>query len=438
MKVPILLLLAYFLTSIHPNNIAECSISIVKRLLYLENPDFRRPLSIPLATETPPIEYTDSATQYPNKSLSIVNIPIEMITRYAMSNNQISKNAMLYPLKQIQPRWLLSIDGGGVRSIMQLQIIAAIEKATKKSIVELFDGIAGTSTGGIIACLLTLPDPKNPGKPKYSAQDLLDIFTARKSEFFKSKWQSCFGLFGTRYKTTALKKLLIDLFGDNLFSERLLPTVIATHNLITNEEKLISSNNYEDFFTWSIALATSAAPTYFKPQKISPIGAASSHRGYVLSGGSTCMHNPTMAGVALMHDIYNVDSDNLNILSIGSGNHGITKLNTKLQSGGILTWGFNIVNTCIAGKASSTDKLAEFYCKGHYHRLNPILDQSNMKFDNTSEENHDALFAAAHQCIKDNLHEINRIITLLTNSFDIKNKKFVSTRKDITENTYYY
>ena len=357
-------------------------------------------------------------------SLSIVDIPTEMVVNRSTSQCKLSKVAELSAnllLEQAQIRWLLSLDGGGVSGIMQLQIIAEIEKITKKSVVELFDGIAGTSTGGIIACLLTMPNPKNPNMPLYSAQDLLDIFTARREEFFQSKWQSCHGLFKTRYKTTSLKNLLKSLLGNNQFSERLLPTVVVTHNLITNEERLISSNDSEDFFSWSVALATSAAPTYFKPQRIFPVGAHPSHRGYVLSGGATCMNNPTMAGIALMHGAYKVDPDNLNVLSLGSGTSGITRLNPSLQNGGIFSWGMNIASTCIAGQASSTNKLAELYCKDRYHRLNPIIDQENMKFDDISESNQDVLFAAAQQCIKENQTEINEIITLLTNSLDLKN-----------------
>ena len=75
-----------------------------------------------------------------------------------------------------------------------------------KSIIGLFDCVSGTSVFGIIACVLTMPDPLNPEKPKYTAQDLLDIFCARKTDFFKSKWQSFGGLFGTRYKTKSLQK----------------------------------------------------------------------------------------------------------------------------------------------------------------------------------------------------------------------------------------
>lgn len=356
------------------------------------------------------------------RGLSISGIPTRLQSKRLSENSSGSFDMQGYA-DQPQPRWLLSLDGGGIRGLMQLQIIAEIERLTKKSIIELFDGISGTSVGGIIACVLTMPDPLNTGKPKYTAQDLLDIFCKRKKELFESKWQSCGGLFGTRYKTKSIRNLLKDILKDNKFSDRLLPTVLVSHNLITNEEQLLSTTDSEDFYAWNVALATASAPTYFKPQRIFPIDAHPSHRGYVLSDGGTCMNNPTMAGIALMHDVYQVDPDDLNVLSLGTGTSGTTQLNKSLLRGGILSWGVTIADTCIAGQASSTNKLAELYCKNRYHRLNPILDQRNLSLDDISESNQEVLFTASIQCIKENREEIDEVITSLIDSYKRKKHK---------------
>ena len=146
--------------------------------------------------------------------MSIINLP--EITQdpskllVKQSSSEVSSDSFIIE-KKSQPRWLLSFDGGGIRGLMQLNILAEIERLTNKSFIELFDAVAGTSIGGMIACLLTMPDPLNPKKPKYTAQNLLDIFVERKNEIFQSKWQSMGGLFSTRYKTTPLKKLLQEL-----------------------------------------------------------------------------------------------------------------------------------------------------------------------------------------------------------------------------------
>lgn len=49
---------------------------------------------------------------------------------------------------------ILSIDGGGIRGIIPVTVLAEIEKRCGKQIYELFDFIAGTSTGGLITLFL--------------------------------------------------------------------------------------------------------------------------------------------------------------------------------------------------------------------------------------------------------------------------------------------
>ena len=49
---------------------------------------------------------------------------------------------------------ILCLDGGGVRGLIQIEVLSEIERITGNKITEIFDWIIGTSTGGIIALLL--------------------------------------------------------------------------------------------------------------------------------------------------------------------------------------------------------------------------------------------------------------------------------------------
>ena len=46
---------------------------------------------------------------------------------------------------------ILFLDGGGMRGLLQIEILSQLERKTGRSITELFDWIVGTSTGGMIA-----------------------------------------------------------------------------------------------------------------------------------------------------------------------------------------------------------------------------------------------------------------------------------------------
>lgn len=75
-------------------------------------------------------------------------ILIESIVKMAVAKAQTKNEKKKKTVK------LLSLDGGGVRGLVMIQVLSYLENLTNTSIVDLFDWIAGTSTGGIIALLL--------------------------------------------------------------------------------------------------------------------------------------------------------------------------------------------------------------------------------------------------------------------------------------------
>src|SRR5437016_1121497 len=79
-------------------------------------------------------------------------------------------------------RRILSIDGGGTRGIIAAIILAAIEERTGKPISQLFDLIAGTSTGAILALGLTMPN--SSGQPNFSAEELCRLYEQQIPQIF--------------------------------------------------------------------------------------------------------------------------------------------------------------------------------------------------------------------------------------------------------------
>ncbi|CDW84800.1 patatin [Stylonychia lemnae] len=97
---------------------------------------------------------------------------------------------------------ILSIDGGGIRGIIPTVLIQYIEtesyayarnmsyiKEDSRGIIEmkdLFDMVAGTSTGGLITTALVTPKEVN-SKEAYNASFVMSIFEDKGAEIFKSQ-----------------------------------------------------------------------------------------------------------------------------------------------------------------------------------------------------------------------------------------------------------
>jgi uncharacterized protein len=76
---------------------------------------------------------------------------------------------------------ILALDGGGIRGIFSAAILAAIEEDLKICIVDHFDLIAGTSTGGIIAIALGLGL-----KPR----EILDFYLREGAAIFANRFKA--------------------------------------------------------------------------------------------------------------------------------------------------------------------------------------------------------------------------------------------------------
>jgi patatin-like phospholipase/acyl hydrolase len=65
-------------------------------------------------------------------------------------------------------------------------ILAEVEQRTGHRIAEMFDLIAGTSTGGILALGLTVPHEQNGKRPQYKASQLVSFYEEDGKEIFHS------------------------------------------------------------------------------------------------------------------------------------------------------------------------------------------------------------------------------------------------------------
>lgn len=164
------------------------------------------------------------------------------------------------------PKLVLAIDGGGIRGILPLKILAYIEDQLGRPISEVFDVIAGTSTGAIIATLLTLPMP-------HTAENALNIYKVFGKQIFRSSWlqkKIIHWVYGTRYSDRNLLLLLESICGQTTLGE--LKSIVAFPAYDIANMKRVTYENLHDTHrsmrVSDVIRSCVAAPTYFSPLSV--------------------------------------------------------------------------------------------------------------------------------------------------------------------------
>ncbi|KAF5717819.1 hypothetical protein FMUND_5550 [Fusarium mundagurra] len=217
---------------------------------------------------------------------------------------------------------VLSLDGGGVRGIIELTVLNRLEKEIGLGIPigSFFDLIVGTSTGGIIALGI--------GVQRRSATECISLFRDICREGFEAKLLTKSRFFGwaarwfssSIYKTDVLETALQEAFGDkdpkSLYglnsSCRVAVTTTAKEDchLIANyntggKDRYLDSK----LPLWKAARCTSAAPMYFEHV---------SHAGHECRDGGLKENNPIQVALNESRKIWEEPTHDV-ILSLGSG-----------------------------------------------------------------------------------------------------------------------
>ncbi|MGL4226035.1 MAG: patatin-like phospholipase family protein [Rickettsia sp.] len=194
----------------------------------------------------------------------------EHLKQEIVDNIKIDNTAHDNTSESIKGNRILSLSGGGVKGIAELVVLAEIEERTGKSISELFPIITGTSVGGLIGALLTIPKEQGSNIAKYSAKDALKIFTDAVPKIFAHHWYDGIKqIFTHKHSQGPLKEILehhlAELRLDDTTSRLIIPvTDLASPD---KEVKIFDSqDSYSPHIrVQDVLLATTAAPTYFKP-----------------------------------------------------------------------------------------------------------------------------------------------------------------------------
>lgn len=264
---------------------------------------------------------------------------------------------------------ILSIDGGGIRGIVPGQILTHIERLLKEiyddptyKIADHFDLIAGTSTGGILACAYLLADF---GRPKYTAEEVVEIYFERGDDIFSiplfHKIRTAGGILDEKYPAAGLEETLDDYFGDSKLSDLLKPSLITAYDIKRRKAHFFTQHDAakdpdHNFFLRDVARAAAAAPTFFEVSKIK----SDANKYYPLIDGGIFANNPALCAYAEMRNKFSskelkILASDILLLSIGTGYANASYSYDQAKAWGLANWTKPALDMMMSGVADTVD-----------------------------------------------------------------------------------
>jgi patatin-like phospholipase/acyl hydrolase len=265
---------------------------------------------------------------------------------------------------------ILSIDGGGIKGLYSSTVLEHLEQRFG-SVSEYFDMICGTSTGGLIALCLALKIP---------AKTISDVYEKEGHKIFprRSKWGGIIRqtLWKGKYSDQPLKEVVNGLFKtkkvvdlDNLICIPSYSLTDARPWIFKRDHGILDRDN--NTYLTDVALATSAAPTYF------PLCEIPSYNNKQFIDGGVWANNPALVGIieALTYFVgKGKEFAAIEILSISSLNNSAGKPIGLKRNRSFLDWRNDLFDTSLIGQSRFTDyfmdKLSEMNeIKIRYERI---------------------------------------------------------------------
>lgn len=336
---------------------------------------------------------------------------------------------------------ILSIDGGGIRGIIPACVLNYIEERTGQRIATMFDGIAGTSTGGILALGLTKrnSDMSSNHEPEYTAAELLHFYRRYGRKIFNEYIPTAVDdPLQPKFNPQGRLEVLEDLLGEAKLEDALKPVFVPSYDIelrvpifFTSDAQAEENDGLDGrkvcrgFRMVDAAMATSAAPTFFPPYKLETV-----HRTaegyYALIDGGMFANNP--ASLVMMETMIaykrdygeELNRENILLVSIGTGSLTRKYSYKEARGWGQLKWVLPILNVVIDGQSEAVAyQLAQLLINcgetRNYYRFQVPLssDDGHDQMDNASLSNIEYLEDRGQKLIaqrKDSLDQLCRLL----------------------------
>jgi uncharacterized protein len=271
------------------------------------------------------------------------------------------------------PKRILSLDGGGIRGLISLQILKRVERMLREAthnprlkLADWFDFIGGTSTGAIIASCLALG---------LEVRQIEAFYLHCAREMFRSA--SLIERLWYRYEKDRLCCKLREIFGPEttLGSERIGTLLLLMMRNATTASTWPISNNPRAVYNdparancnlrlplWQLVRASTAAPAYFPAERIR----VGSRPFLFQDGGVTPFNNPAfqmflMATAKPYRVGWSAARESLLVVSVGTGSTTSCKADLSVFDLDLASVASSVPLSLVAGMQTHTDMLCRLF-----------------------------------------------------------------------------
>jgi uncharacterized protein len=290
---------------------------------------------------------------------------------------------------------ILALDGGGYKGMFSAAVLARLEEDLGTSILDHFDLVAGTSTGGVIA--LALGAGKTP-------REVVDFYVDHGPRIFEHRRRRTIRqMVRSKYDVEPLQLALEGVLGDRFLWQSSVPLCVPSYDLRTDKVHLFRTPHSERLARdWrermvDVALATSAAPTFFPAHHL---------RGLRLVDGGLWANNPSVVAISEAVSEFKIDLSDIRVLSLGTTSD-LGVRSSRLDRGGFAAWATCATSVILRGQSLAASN-ATFHLipKGQSLRVDPDVPEKLLRLDGVSP---DELMGRAEQESRFISDEVRRI-----------------------------
>lgn len=316
---------------------------------------------------------------------------------------------------------ILVLTGGGVRGLAPLMVLEQLEQLTGKKAGEMFDFMAGSSTGAINCGIMAVSDGK--GGCKFSAAEVVRDYISNIRKMFSSKWYHIiltgFGLFGPFYLPEQKIAVLKGYFDKQTLADLHTNLIVPVYDVADNSLRVIRNwesslhLHYSNYMLLDLLHGASNPPMLFSPQAFM-VG----DKKKVFIDPGVIINNP--AEIALLSTWFMFPQKKIRVVLVSNGAADAKSYSHKhmVEFGayGLLQY---LLNSPVISTKFATDLVQEYIHEARDYGLEvdfvsiSSVGANGISVQDTSDENMGKIVAYGKRMIEENQDKISYLAGVL-------------------------